>query len=67
MYQPLVWLIYIEGRGDGIYLWLNEAKHNERDGNWFLEIPSEMIVCGSVVILEMCEAGEVCECKDASI
>ena len=33
-------------------------------------VTKEMIECGSVVILEileMCEAGEVCECKDASI
>ena len=42
-------------------------KRNERDDKWFLEFPSEMIECGSVVILEMCEAGEVCECKDANI
>ena len=47
-----------------IYRRLNEAKRNERDDKWFLEFPSEMRKCGSVVILEMCEA---CECKDASI
>ena len=39
-----------------IYLWLNEAKCNERDDKWFLEFPSEMIECGSVVIVNMCEA-----------
>ena len=50
-----------------IYLQLNEAKCNERDDKWFLEFPSEMIECGSVVIVNMCEAWEVCECKDASI
>ena len=27
--------------------------------------PSKMIECGSVVIVNMCEALEVCECKDA--
>ena len=42
-------------------------KHNERDDKWFLKFPSEMIECGSVVILEMCEAGEACKCKDANI
>ena len=26
-----------------------------------------MIECGSVVILEMCEEGEVSECKDANL
>ena len=35
-------------------------KCNERDDKWFLEFPSEMIECGSVVIQEMYE---VCECK----
>ena len=50
-----------------IYLWLNEAKCNERDDKWFLEFTSKMIECGSVVIVIMCEAWEVCKCKDASI
>ena len=39
-----------------IYLRLNEVKRNERDDKWFPEFPSEMIVCGSVVIVNMCEA-----------
>ena len=43
-----------------------EVKRNERDDKWFLEFPIEMRECGSVVILEMCEVREVCECKDAS-
>ena len=30
---------------------------------WFLEFPSEMIECGSVVIANMCQAREACECK----
>ena len=34
---------------------------------WFLEFPSEMIECESVVIVNMCEAGEVYKCKDANI
>ena len=42
----------------------NETKSNERDDKWFLEFPSEMVECG---IVNMCEAWEVCECKDASI
>ena len=28
---------------NSFYLWLNEAKHNERDDKWFLEFPSEMV------------------------
>ena len=43
---------------------MNEAKRNERDDKWFLEFPSEMVECGSVLIVNMCE---VCECKDTSI
>ena len=39
-----------------LILWLNEAKRNERDHNWFLEFPSEMIENESVVIVNMCEA-----------
>ena len=37
-----------------------------RDDKWFLEFPSEMIECGSIVIVNMCEALEVCECKGTS-
>ena len=43
---------------------LNEAKHNERDDKWFLEFSSEMIECGSVVIVNMCEVHKF---KDTSI
>ena len=46
---------------------LNEGKCNEKDDKWFLKFPSKMIECGSVVIVNMCEAREVCECKDNSI
>ena len=35
--------------------------------NGFSNSQCEMIECASVVILEMCEAGEVCKCKDSSI
>ena len=42
-------------------------KRNERDDKWFLEFPSEMIEGGSVVIVNMCEAREVCKCKDVSV
>ena len=43
-------------------------KRNERDDKLFLEFPSEMTECGSVVyIVDMCEAGKVCEFKGASI
>ena len=45
---------------------------NERDDKWFLEFPSEMIECGSVVIVivlvrvivNMCGT---CVCEDSSI
>ena len=33
-------------------------KHNERDDKWFLEFQSEMIECGSVLIVNMCEVHE---------
>ena len=35
---------------------LNEVKRNERDDKWFLEFSTEMIVCGSVIIVNMSEA-----------
>lgn len=38
-----------------IYLQPNEAKRNERD-KWFLEFPSEIIECGSVVTVNMYQA-----------
>ena len=33
----------------------------------FFRIPKRDDECGSVVIVNMCEAWEVCKCKDASM
>ena len=34
---------------------------NERDDKWFIEFPSEMIECRSVVIVNMCDY--TCKCE----
>ena len=40
---------------------------NERDDKWFIEFPSEMIECRSVVIVNMCDYSKREKCANVHV
>ena len=65
LHRTMAWkkALYFKGL-DSVWNHVHCSQHfaqtsdNERDDKWFLEFPSKMIECESVVIVNMCEARE---------